>query len=106
MEDNEVQKDVKKPPANEKVAESKDGSFFYATLTASLSNLAAEGKEAGSYPQLPTTLPEWLSRFEAYGSALCKQLAVIENLRFQAIVEQEKNIKESSSCKLRVALRR
>lgn len=79
LEHREVQKDVQqteveKPPAEEKVAEYKD---------------------ASSYPQLPATLSEWLSNLAAEGNVLRKQLAVVESLRFQTIVEREKNIKEA-----------
>lgn len=54
-----------------------------------------EDKDASSSPQLPTALSQWLSTLAAEGNALRKQLAVIESLRFQTIVEREKNIKEA-----------
>ena len=54
-----------------------------------------EPEDASSYPQLPATLSGWLSILAVEGNALRKQLAVIESLRFQTIVEREKNIKEA-----------
>lgn len=74
MQKDVQQTEVEKPPAEEKVAERKD---------------------ASSYPQLPATLSVLLSDLAAEGNALRKQLAVIESLRFQTIVEREKNIKEA-----------
>lgn len=54
----------------------------------------AEHNDASSYPQLPATLSEWLSDLAAEGNALRKQLAVIESLRVQTIVERERTSKK------------
>ncbi len=79
LEHTEVQKSVQQTEVEEQPAE----------------EILAEPKDSSSYPQLPASLSKWLSNLAAEGNTLRKQLAVIESLRFQTIVEREKNIKEA-----------
>ena len=79
VEHTEVQKNVQRTQVDELPAEQN----------------VAEHRDASSFPQLPVTLSEWLSVLATEGNALRKELPVIASLRFQSIVEREKNIKEA-----------